>query len=395
MDARMENPQGTDESLDSSSTNRQVPRSSSTGPKVKTKTKGRGNRNIRNRNRNKQDPKSPKSGYSTYNLDIKSTSLVNLTSKSFMCSNLSTRTLITKYINSKSISESYVSIRDHTLYVNLTLNIFKDRLDAQANVWARRIVSMHELNLRTIVGRNSDKWETELEKCFVYSYFSAVLHALRIDLVADFSDDRYFIKGHYILNRFLTRKSFSFEHDGVKIVYKFFLNEEIYNEILKVAKQYDYINDHLSLFPILSLENEALERILSGLKQNIDPNGPSILCSKEDNIVESCLTKDNFPIGNSFYTDNHDQNSWSFSFNPDYNILDRTTLFGKACFLTRSKLDETFYYYDNNREQDDYRLVKNEVTTLCGSSYPIYVKKESLKVTEQTVETKLPDIERE
>lgn len=302
-------------------------------------------------------------------------------SRQFLAKNYSTRTIVSKYLNLKSVTQNFLTVRSQTLDLELTVNIFKDRLDAQANVWARKLVSYSELNLRGIIGTNQDRWISDLEKCFVYSYFSALFYAISTSRVRDIPAKRCFIKGHFILYNFLVSGSYSFRHDDFNVNYNFRITEEKYKEIFELGKKYSYIKDHLVVFPFLSLENDALDRILGGLKRDLKTSEhPSIVYANEDSLIRSYLGPDTFPIGNSFYTNDKDSNEWSFSFNPDTNILDKTTLFGKACFLSLSKKNEISDFYDKFNSDDNFSLIKYEVITLCGSDYPDYVKSESLKV---------------
>lgn len=368
----MENPNGADQSLNSQRTNNRAPRSTNqTGSR-----QGRNNRNDRNRNRNRQNSNS-QSGSQNNSLspfDGRNNSIMSPLSTSFVCRNISTRTITAKYLNSRIISESYMSVKGVTLYVFLTLRIFKDRLDGQANVWARKILSMQELNLRHIIGGPNDKWVSELEKCFVYSYFSSVIYALNSNRVSDFPREKCFMKGHFILHRYLISQSFSVNHDDFQVTYKFDIDKIRYDEIMSIAKRYDFIKDNLSEFPKVSLCIEKFDRILNGLKDNLDPSGPSLVNAGDTVINESYFTKENFPIGNSFYSDGNNQNKWCYSFTPDSNIIDKTTLFGKACFLCVNKPNEISNSYDIIEVDDNYSLIKNEVVCLCGSNYPDYVK---------------------
>lgn len=325
------------------------------------------------KNVNKKVTSQSKDG-STQHQSGKSVSLIYGNRGPFLSKNLSTRTIATKYLNSKIVSGSYASVREETLYLNLTLKVFTDRLNAQANVWARKIYSLHEVNLRYIIGSRDDFWISKLEECFTYSYFSAVLYGISSSRVGDFSNNKCFVKGHYLLHRYLVSRSFSFQFDEQTIVYDFRISKERYDEIIKLAKSYSYINDYLVEFPTFSLENQSLDRILKGLKEKLSLDDPSLISSSDFNIVEDCLTKDNFPIGNSFYTDDKDPKYWSYAFTSDSNIIDKTTLFGKACFLSLYKPNDISGFYDKFEEDDKFSLIKYEVTSICGSQYPAYVK---------------------
>lgn len=360
MGDSMDVPQGRDQISDNS-TNSNIPRQSSAGRKQG--------------NKNRQGSKTRKGDKNVVNQSKgRGNSLSDNTSYSFMSKNLSTKLLTAKYFNSKVLNQPIVSIQDESLSINLSLKIFKDRLDAQAHVWAKRIISMENLSLRQIINSKDETWLNELEKCYIYSYFSAILFALNSNRSAQFPKDRCFIQGHLILHKFIVSRTQNFDYDNFNIVYNFKINEDRYNEIIKIAKSYPFIEEGINEFLNFELSNSKCDSILGRLHDDIGPDGPSIVRYDNQN-TGLYLSKENFPIGNSFYSKSGISKEWKYTSVPDQNLLDKTTLFGKACFLCLFDDNDVSNLYDTMIYDDGYYLIKNEVTSICGNVYPNFKSK--------------------
>jgi hypothetical protein len=257
----------------------------------------------------------------------------NRTGSSFSTTNISTSLVTQKFTNSSVITESFRQIKDRTIVIDLCLSPLKNRLEFQAQVWARKIISKQELYLKAILGRTRQSdWQRLLEETYIYSYFSCVLYALSDKRVAEISEDRHVLIGHGILYRYLLKPSFTFQHSDFTVRYNMNISEARLNSILKMAMSFPFIGNFITTSPRFYLENEEYDRILSGLASNMDQEGPIITSFTDDRRHDMYLTKDNFPIGNSFYSDNSNPSSsdWQFAFCEGKSILDSSTLFWES-----------------------------------------------------------------
>lgn len=296
-------------------------------------------------------------------------------SNAFSTSNFSSSLICKKFTNSMLIAASYRSITDQTLVVGLKVKPIQERLNAQANVWARKIFSMDELYLKKILSSNDYKWISILEKAYIYSYFKAVLYALKDSVVAEMPDQTCFVAGHAILYNYLMKPSYTFKHDGFYITYNMRCSSEDLEVITTMANSYSFIKDYYSTGTRFYLENQDLDRVLDGLACNMKPDGPVFYRLSDQKAVSIHLTKDNFPFGNSFYSDKSELTDWYYCFNDKSSILDDGMLFGKACFIHSSDETDSSKFLDKMDQDDQYYLTKYEVSSLCGCMPPDYIYK--------------------
>lgn len=106
--------------------------------------------------------------------------------KAYKTLNLSTALVATKYYNRNLVSMPFRSIYDETVVLEYKVDPINSRLTLQANCWAKKIISQQELYLRSILNATStSSWETLLMRCYIYSYYKAVLYALTDRRVAN------------------------------------------------------------------------------------------------------------------------------------------------------------------------------------------------------------------
>jgi hypothetical protein len=256
----------------------------------------------------------------------------------------------------------------------------KERLEAQADVWAKKIISIQELSLRYILGIYEDKWYTRLKECFIYSYFRSVLYALSDKRVAEFDGIKYGIAGHVVLYNCLLRPSFSFDYKDSTIQYVFDISDEDFSYIKKMAENFDYIYPYINDNRRFSLENSVLDRSLNSLNDSFTANEPKLEnLTTKSNCILNCLKSDNFALGNSFYYGNpNDEGKWFYSHKTGKNILDLPSLFGKACFIHSADDETNGKYYETIDSDDEFYLVKYEVSALCGQTYKDYFRPRDL-----------------
>jgi hypothetical protein len=288
--------------------------------------------------------------------------------------NLSVGLIPSKYKNFSLISSNYLTLTDQVLEFSFTIKPIKERLDAQASVWARKHVSIQETYLKKVLGAHTNQWEKLLSQAYIYSYYSAILYALSSSRVAEFDTNRTFVTGHGILYQCLLKPYHTFKCMDFHISYKLTCTEMELNEIIAQAEEYDFIKKYLVKTPRFYLENQSLERILNGLSSEVPSFGPKMIKISNSNVLDTYLTKDNFPLINSFYTKTSKTDKWFYSFCNDKSILDSSTLFGKACFVTCVDEDDKYSkYFDLVSEEDNFYLTKYELQHIAGSSYPQYI----------------------
>jgi hypothetical protein len=291
-------------------------------------------------------------------------------SSTLKTNNLSTGVIRNKFTNQGLIDKSYRELTNETIEIELTISIIVKRLEAQAQVFALKLRSIQDLNLKRILNVNENKWDNMLEQAYIYSYFRGLLYALTDSRVAERPIGKSALIGHEILQRCLLKSSWTFEHKESYIRYFFNVSEKDLDSIYKIAKTYPFIKDHMSLKPRFFLENEKLDRILDELHAHAFPGGPIFVKIGNDPLIDMYLTKDNFPIANSFYTSRSKEDEWLFAYSEQYTILDGSILFGKTCFVTSVNDVEVKKFYDQINKDDDLYLVKYEVSSTCGSTYP-------------------------
>lgn len=299
----------------------------------------------------------------------------SLRSTSYATMNLSVPLVTGKHYNQNVISNTFRYVKDQTIQLDFKIKPIKERLEIQAELWARRIIDEQELYLRKIMDVYRENWLETLIKCYIYSYYSSILYALTDSRVAEISFDRVLVYGHAITYYALLRPSFTFEHDGYFVKYRFIHDDKDLTTLYNQARQYDYISNYLITSPRFYLENEYLDRILAGLREYMPESGPKFSLMI-NNTLENYLTKDNFPLINSFYKENSKQTEWFYCYEKGRTVLDDSTLFGKAVFVTAIKNSDCNAYFDSNTEDDAYYLCKYELSSIASTMYPNYVKSE-------------------
>lgn len=285
----------------------------------------------------------------------------------FQCENLSLAIITSRQYNKNIIVTPFIQIKDSEILLSYSIEPNKIRLVAQANTWARTIVSSQNLDLRRIIGSRNDTWISELESAFIYSYFSCLLYSISAGRVSDISRTRKVIVGHGLMYSCLLSFGHTFRSNGFSVVYRFECDQENYDRIVTLAREFPFINDYLRTSPRFFLENERLERILSNLSESVAPEQTKFV-ELQSEKYKNYLTKDTFPIANSFYASNGNESNWYYSINRSGTILNHSTLFGKALFVTAysSNLPN---YYDNINADDNYSLIKYELSHICGSEF--------------------------
>jgi hypothetical protein len=292
-------------------------------------------------------------------------------SENFLTVNLSTALVTTKFLNRNMISQSFRTATDNTLDINFGIMPIPDRLALQAQVWARKLVSMQDFNLRIILSSYPENWEKLLIEAFTYSYYKAVLYALSDKRVAELPADLKLPFGHSLLYQFLLKQRHSFQHQDLYISYSLNFSDDDLKKILEEAQKFPYIKNFMSNSPRFYLENEKLDRFLNGLASQTKPSdGPKFMGISESTVLLKNLSQDNFPFLNSFYTEESDVCDWKYCYKQNTNLFRSSTLFGKACFIYRKSDSEFNDYFESCTEDDDGYLVKYEVACLAGSDYP-------------------------
>jgi hypothetical protein len=243
-----------------------------------------------------------------------------------------------------------------------------------AQVFARKCISMYEVEWRYVLNQYPQQWEPLLKRVFVYSYFKCLLYATSNVVLSEIPDDTQVIIGHGIMYEILRKRTFSFESNGLTVCYKFVCDDDDFESILKLAKEYTYIDNNLIEGSRFSLEDEYIERYLRRIaKEMTGTQGPHFTKMKGSDKIGRYLTQDNFPIANSFYKKGSNENRWRYSFNSPAKLQESGMLFGKAIFVTESSSDNSVYsYFDEINRSDDSSLVKWEVSAVAGSNYPNY-----------------------
>lgn len=294
----------------------------------------------------------------------------------FSCNNLSIFSITEKHFNQSVILGNYRDVNNVTLPISMTIVPDNDRLIAQATVWASKIVSTQELSLRYILNSNQDRWQKDLIECFIYSYYRALLYALTDKRVAEFDGSKYGVIGHVLLYKMLLRPSFSFVQDDTTVKYEFNITDNEYDFILQSARFFPYVSDFINDGRRFSLENTIIDRHLNSLNDSFTPDEPQLENMNSDSSkILNCMTKESFPLANSFYysrSSTEKFSKWFYSYKTGNTIFSPSSLFGKACFVTSCDDNTNSNYYETTSQDDEYYLVKYEVTALCGCSYSDY-----------------------
>lgn len=295
----------------------------------------------------------------------------NVNPKAYKTLNLSTALVATKFYNRNLVSMPFRNVYDETVVLEYKVEPINSRLILQANSWAKKIISQQELYLKAILNSTrTSSWEPLLMRCYIYSYYKAVLYALTDRRVAEIPDNMVSIYGHSILYQILLRPSFNFEYgmQFVKILQS--CTDAEYQTIISRARQFDYLDSIINESPRFYMENAEFDRILSGLSAHAVSDTPQFTTFGNLESISRHLTKDNFPLLNSIYSSSSNIDKWYYMSKENCSLMDSTTLFGKACFIT-AKVDTLYnQFFDLNVINDNDSLVKYEVSALCGSNYP-------------------------
>lgn len=296
--------------------------------------------------------------------------------KYFTTKNFSMPVVALQFTNQSLISGAIVE--GQCITIRYTIVVKKSRLEAQASVWANRIISEHRLYLKSILNVYPNQYEEVLIKLYIYSYFRCVLYAINDRRVVDLPLNQVNIAGHAILRHCLLVSSHTFTHDQVTIQYLLDISDEEYDAILEMAQTYPYINDYLRTSPRFYIENAELDRCFDALYRDTNmTDGPKLFRQDKDtNQILSSLTRDKFPILNSIYKHNGDENQWFYAYTEEERLTDGSMLFGKACFITEKDESVIRNYFSSVTVDDNYRMTKYEVSSITGTWYPEYIVKQ-------------------
>lgn len=318
--------------------------------------------------------KKMKNGLEPENIDF------GITNK-YYHTNLSSRLIERKFFNRNVITQTFRSVTNQTVNIDLTVKPNNSRLKKQATVFARKIFSLQDLYLRKMFGTLRSDWVRNAYESYIYSYYKCLLYAIAENRVAEVSNFSYVCLGHGVLYRCLTRPVHTFRQNDMYINYRFKFSKADFEQICDSANEFPFIRDYIEDSPRFYLENQDIERNLNALARNIPPGVvyPWFTMFNDVTKQETHLTPDCFPIGNSFYSQNlEDENKWFYSYSQDSNVLSLTTLFGKACFICCIDNSECANYFDLNNQDDNDYLVKYETRSIAGSFYPNYSSNDSL-----------------
>lgn len=294
----------------------------------------------------------------------------------FSTTNFSTEMVCKKHWNSSFLTTNVRDIQDVTITIKLTVAPIIKRLEAQANVWASKIYATPEIIHRYIVGSNESLWMSRYEELYIYSYFRGLLYGVFHTSVGDIKPSNMSLIGHCLLRLILSSPAFTFEHRGMRVKYVIEITQSDIDTIVNQAKKYPYIANYLiNQTNRFSLENPDLDRRLNTLALSLTGDDPKFESLFDLNgRVRTHLTKDNFPIGNSFYCKNNiNVSSFRYAFKEGESIISMSTLFGKANFF-KSRNDNTVdSYFDLSNVDDKYTLTKYEVMCIAGCMYGDYI----------------------
>lgn len=299
-------------------------------------------------------------------------------SRSFTALNLSTRVICAKQNNFSVITDTISAAKYSVIDLPLTIRPLEDELIAMADVWARKIVSDQNINLKKIINARSSMWEPTLRKAYVYDYFRNLLYGISEKRISEFPKGQVSLVGHSIMFEVLNKLSYIFEYDDITVRYCINISKSDYDYIFKLARSFNFIRDCMS--PEDSsrffLENVSLDRVLNGLNSECSAHGPHFYRHLNSNVnsnVTKYLTKDCFPVGNSVYSSENSRDKWFCCTIPDHDITTHSVMFGKALFFT--SLDDKIFnrYYDYVDRSDDFVLTKYHVSSVCGWTYPNYI----------------------
>lgn len=289
--------------------------------------------------------------------------------------NFSLSSISDKAFNRSVITGNFRDISNVLLPIKLSIRPDNERLIAQSSVWADKIISIQELNLRYIIGGDERIWKERLIECYVYSYYRSVLYALNDKTVAESDSPKFGLIGHIILGQCLLRPSFSFTYKESTIQFVLDIDQEDVNAVFKASREFSYIGDYINDGRRFSLENVLIERRLNSLNDSFTKDEPKMAdMVNPQSMVTTCLQSDKFSLGNSFYSENQSEGTkWFYSHMTNETIFSTPMLFGKACFMVSKDDSKNSLYYESIVEDDLFYLVSREVTSICGQSYRDYL----------------------
>jgi hypothetical protein len=333
---------------------------SNSGKRGKSNAKGGGKSNTdSSKSGNLRNTKNYSEGYNSNSVSM------------FSTMNLSTPLVTTKHFNRNVVVQPYRVVKDQTIVIEYTVSLFKDRLESQAQVWARKILSSNQNHLRNILDSRKYEWLSILTKCYIYSYFTGALYALTDQRVAEIPKNRSMIAGHAIFYHVLMSPGFNFKQKGQTVVYRPMVSKSDYASLLNIAKSYEFIRDNLVDGTRFSLCNAELDRALSNLHNELGPQDPQFLYLDDSSKIGNYLNQDCFAISNSMYMKRKKVLYWYYCSNENCSVIDGSTLFGKALFITSIDDGKVQNFFDSNLGSDDeLSFVKYEVSALAGSEYP-------------------------
>jgi hypothetical protein len=297
--------------------------------------------------------------------------------------NLSSSVVSGKHFNQNVVSSDFRDVHRVTVPIRLTIRPNRTRLLAQAQIWARKVITVSEIQFRYIFGNQYEDWLKRMEECYIYSYFNCLITALREkDTTISYVDPpvRYRIAGHAVLyNSLRNTLQTTFSTSRINVTYKYEFTQEDYDYIVNMANTFNFIKGSLNDGFRFTFENDMIERFLNSLNASFTNDEPKLLnMYDKTTLIHNMLNVDNYPLANSFYTCKNDGTdkslltSWFYCYNTDYSVLDMSSLFGKALFVTSKDDISNSKYFDINIADDNYSLVKWEVTCLAGCEYPDY-----------------------
>lgn len=333
------------------------------------KSKNKKNRFNRT-NRNKRG-----NNFSQRNNSSKSTS-ERSSATSFNMTNHSTGNVATIFVNRGVIQQPYRNVVQQTIELDFTVSPIHSRLSKHADVWASRIISIQQLQLRDTLGPKQDTWYPKLFSAFIYSYFKSLLYGVYHTIAEPLENSTCVVKGHNILYSVIKQSKFVFRYKDINVFYNFKISNEDIEQINQsiIDGKYDFVSKFLFKTDFkFSLFNPECERHLKDLNQMLGNNGPLFSLIDDESSVSNYLTQDNFPICNSFYTKESNETKWYYTSYSDVAVLSQAVLCGKSLFIKGiSEESEILKYYTLNNEDDFSSLVKYEVTSVAGFNYPDY-----------------------
>jgi len=285
--------------------------------------------------------------------------------------NFSLSSICDKAFNRSVVTGNFRDVSNVLIPIRLTIRPENERLLAQATVWADKIISIQELNLRYIIGGDERIWKERLIECYVYSYYRSVLYALDDKTVAESDSPKFGLIGHIVLGQCLLRPSFSFSYKESTVQFVLDIDQKDVDAVFTASREFSYIGDFINDGRRFSLENVLIERRLNSLNDSFTKDEPKMAdMVNPQSMVTTCLQSDKFSLGNSFYSESQSEGTkWFYSHMTNETIFSTPMLFGKSCFMVSKDDSQNSLYYESIVEDDLFYLVSREVTSICGQSY--------------------------